>query len=143
ISEARLRLYNAQSGEPVREFNGHAEPIHCLAASPDGKLLVSAAGDQSVCLWSVTDIQQILGQQGTLWGVFVQKDGNSLVIRRVDEGSSAFGKLEAGDRIEGLAVKQGAKPRSLASPLEYYNGVWDMKPKSRVWLHIDRTGTKQ
>jgi hypothetical protein len=143
ISEARLSLYNTRTAEQIRQFGGHAEPIHCLAASPDGKFLASAADDQTICLWTLTDVKQILGQQGTLWGVFIQKEGNGLVVKRVDEGSPAFGKLEVADRLEGLAVKQGAEPRALASPFEYYNAVWDAKPQSKVWLHIDRNGAKQ
>lgn len=143
LSEARLCLYNARTGEQVRQFSGHTEPISCLAASPDGKLLASAAADQTVCLWTVTDLNQILGQQGTLWGVFVQKEGKSLLVKRVDEGSQSFGKLQVGDRIEGLSVKEGAKPRTFTSPLEYYNALWDVKPKTKVWLQIDRNGAKQ
>jgi hypothetical protein len=143
ISEARLCLYNARTGEQIRQFNGHTEPIHCLAASPDGKLLASAAADQTVCLWTLTDVKQILGQQGTLWGVFIQKQGNSLVVSRVEDGSPAFGKLKSGDRVEGVAVKQGAIPRGLTSPTEYFGALWDVKPQSKVWLHIDRNGAKQ
>ena len=143
ISEAKLCLYKARTGEQIRQFSGHTEPISCLAASPDGKLLASTAGDQTICLWTVTDIGQVLGEQGVLPGVFVQTDGKSLVIKRVDEDSPAFGKLEVGDSIAGLALKQGAKPRTFALPLEYYHAFWDLKPKSVVWLDVDRKGIKK
>src|SRR5262249_35110355 len=49
----QLRLYNARTGEPVRQFTGHLAAITSLAFSADGRLLVSAAEDQTVCVWSL------------------------------------------------------------------------------------------
>src|SRR5207302_9868147 len=43
-----LSLYNAATGEQVRNLTGHQGPIYCLAFSADGRFLVSVAEDQSV-----------------------------------------------------------------------------------------------
>src|SRR5262249_61763316 len=42
-----LRLYHARTGDEVRQLRAHTQPIRCLAAAPDGRLLASAAGDRT------------------------------------------------------------------------------------------------
>src|SRR5205823_2563112 len=44
-----LALYDVRSGRPFREYSGHVNPIRALAFSGDGRLLASAAEDQTVC----------------------------------------------------------------------------------------------
>src|SRR5205823_10356990 len=48
-----LCLYNAATGDQIRQLAGHQDAIHCLAFSGDGRFLVSVAEDQSVCVWSL------------------------------------------------------------------------------------------
>jgi WD40 repeat protein len=146
--KALIRLHLAETGEEVREYQGHTQRISALAASRDGRLLASVADDQTVCIWTLTDLNTILGQHGTLWGVFIQKEGNKLVVKRVDEGSTAQGKLAEGDRLKSLTTKdgakKGAKPRPfVVSPLDYYNALWDVKPKTEVQLQIERQGKEE
>ena len=57
-----LALYNGMTGERVRQLSGHTGTIRSLAFSEDGRFLVSAADDRTVCVWSLTDLDQILGK---------------------------------------------------------------------------------
>src|SRR5262249_52479756 len=61
-SEPSLRLYRADkdNGVQVRQYVGHAHRISALAASSDGRLLASTGDDQTVCVWSLTDLDRIL-----------------------------------------------------------------------------------
>src|SRR5262249_14115962 len=61
LGQPRLVLYNVASGQLVRQFTGHVDRLYALAFSRDGRLLVSAAEDQTVCVWSLTDLDQVLG----------------------------------------------------------------------------------
>src|SRR5262249_35011575 len=83
-SEPSLRLYKAGSGEQVRQYVGHAHRISALAASSDGRLLASTADDQTVCVWTLTDLDRILDRQGGLPGLVVEQRGGSLLVTRVD-----------------------------------------------------------
>src|SRR5262249_23612182 len=86
--EAFLVLYNAESGEPLRQLTGHLTQINSLAFSANGKLLASTAEDQVVCIWGVADLDQILGKHGRLVGVAVeQRPNNDLVVADVAEDS--------------------------------------------------------
>src|SRR5262249_39036550 len=42
-----VRLWDVASGKVLRTFEGHAKAPHCLAFSPDGKLLATGSGDRS------------------------------------------------------------------------------------------------
>src|SRR5262249_33646053 len=46
VGQPMLALYNAASGEQVRQLMGHLGAIRCLAFSADGRLLVSSGDDQ-------------------------------------------------------------------------------------------------
>src|SRR5205807_7932843 len=53
LKQPYLFLYNTETGEQIRQYTGHTDPIRSLAFSSDGRLLASAADDQTVCVWSL------------------------------------------------------------------------------------------
>src|SRR5262249_30758485 len=126
ISQPMLRLYNANTGEWLRQFQGHTRPIRALAAAADGRLLASVAEDQTVCIWSLVDLHKIVGKHGELQGVYVEQQDKALVVTQVltknpvhprpargdQESRRAREKLQKGDRIVSLQVLQkGMNPR--------------------------------
>ena len=69
------------TGELIRRFAGHVGRIHRLAFSPDGRLLASVADDQTVSVWTLTSLDQVLGRRGRLRGVEVQGGAGKLTVR--------------------------------------------------------------
>src|SRR5207245_102543 len=61
-----LAVYRARTGKLVRKYTGHSAPISALALSPDGKLLASAANDQTIAVWNLADLDEVLDRQGGL-----------------------------------------------------------------------------
>ncbi|TMQ32927.1 MAG: PDZ domain-containing protein [Planctomycetota bacterium] len=141
VSQASLRLIDADTSMQLRQLTSHTRPITGLAASRDGKLLVSAAEDQTVCIWSLTDLARIRGQHGTLDGIVLKPATGGLAVESAKSGRPADSKLEPGDVIEGLLPAQGGKVRSFTSVWELYEALWDQKPGKDVDLQVQRAGT--
>ena len=129
-----LYLYNAATGDKVRHFTGHTDRIRSLAFSADGRLLASAADDQTISVWSLTNLTKFLGLRGMLLGVEVKGVKGGLEVVHVDTDSFAHGKLNRGDVIEGLTVDK--KLRLITVPFELYDTVSLRKPGDNVSLRI-------
>jgi WD40 repeat protein len=150
IGEPLLVLYSAVTGSPLRQLNGHVQPIRSLSASPEGKLLASAADDQTVSVWGLTDLADIVGRHATVSGLTVRQEtdpaggGPVPVVAGVAVGGPAAGKLTAGDVIQSISVVgPGRKAQPLASPQDFFQAVWDTKPGDTVQLHVRRGGAEQ
>ncbi|GEM_PF-5772478 len=46
-----IRVWDAQTGQPILTLGGYASPVHCVAFSPDGKRLVSGHYRGIIKLW--------------------------------------------------------------------------------------------
>jgi WD40 repeat protein len=142
IDEHRVVLYNAETGDKLRHYTGHTDRIRALAFSKDGRLLASVADDQTVCVWSLTQLDAILGEWGMLPGVTLEPDQKRQgvpVVHSIEAGGPAQGKLRLGDWIMGI-VKEG-KVQNLVSPRAVYDAIKRMKPGTEVVLRVrDRQG---
>ncbi|HEX3728042.1 MAG TPA: WD40 repeat domain-containing protein, partial [Pirellulales bacterium] len=84
-----LEIYDVQSGAVVRELTGHTAKIESLAFSDDGKLLVSVANDQTVCLWDASDLDEVIGARATLVGITLEAKGPAVVVSGAGPGADA------------------------------------------------------
>jgi WD40 repeat protein len=131
LRQPLLWLYHAGTGEPLRHYTGHQDPIRSLAFSDDGGLLASAADDQTVCVWSLNCLDSLVGRRGGLTGVAVQE---AVAVRRIDRDSPAAGRLRIDDRIEGLV--QGGRLRRTGSSHALYEALAQAKPSQAVTLQV-------
>ena len=143
IGEPQLGLYRATTGEQIRQLNGHVQPINSLASNVDGRLLASAAEDQTVSVWSMSDIAEIVGRHATLSGITFRPTDGSLVVQRVGPES---GPLQADDVIQAIAFDQReskGKPKPVVSPLEFFEALWNEKPGDLMPLRVRRGSGEQ
>jgi hypothetical protein len=138
-AEPRLALFRATTGEQVCQLFGHVAPARSLAVTADGRLLASAAEDQTVCLWSMTDLNDVLGRHGTLGGVRFHQDEKGAVVSGISEPRAAPG-LRVGDRVTGVTLKDDREPRPVGSVLDLLKAVWQARPGERVRLQAERDG---
>jgi WD40 repeat protein len=137
--EPGLQLYNATSGSAVRQFTGHLGTIRHLEFDRDGKYLVSVADDQTLCVWSLTDLDQNVNKHGLLTGVTVSSnDQGQLYISGLYEPAldpANAGKLQKDDIIERLVV--GNKPYKLTTkPDSFYAAIWPAHAGEEVLLKV-------
>jgi WD40 repeat protein len=142
-----LALYDVPSGRQLRQYTGHLDPIRSLSFSADGRLLASAADDQTVCVWSLADLDEVQGRRGLLYGFVVQQEGKKADLRlaRLDDDLDQDNRaaldqkrVRVGDVIEGL-VEDG-KLRPLTSPLAFHEAVWNLHPRQKVTLRVGDRG---
>ncbi len=129
--EPALHLYRVDTGELLRHYNGHDAPIRSLAFSRDGQLLVSAAEDQTVRVWTLTDLKDHVGKHGGLPGVVVKDVPGGGVEVASTLGASP---LAPGDPLTGMEVAN--KLEKLASARHFYDLLWELKPGSDTTVKV-------
>ena len=50
-----VKLWDAETGQLVRELKDHSDAVYGVAFSPDGTLLASGSADRAVKVWQVAD----------------------------------------------------------------------------------------
>lgn len=87
-SDEVLRMWDVNSGEEVRVFNGHTDGVGCLAISTDGTRVLSGSWDLSMRLWDQESGKEIREYRGHEWPVLtvaISPDG-----KRALSGSDGF-----------------------------------------------------
>ncbi len=138
LGQPTFYVYNARLGQQIRLLRGHTERIRSVDFSDDGRLLISAGDDQTVCVWSLTDLDKTLGRRGMLPGLAVEKKGQAIVVARVDDDSPVRNQLQVGDLLKGLVEK--GKLIGWQTPQDFYNTFWRKRPGLRLLLRIGRGG---
>ncbi len=137
LGQPLLTVFNLETGEKLRHYTGHTERIRTLSASADGRLLISTAEDQTASVWSLTDLDAILGRHGMLIGVAVEDaDDGTLKVVRVDSESPSAGQLAVGDQILGRV--ESGQLQQWSTAREFYDSWWLTAPGTQVALRRQR-----
>ena len=132
-----LQLFHGKTGDCIRQLTGHTDRIRALSFSGDGKMLVSTASDQRICVWDLTDLDKIIGRHGTVPGLLVKEQGDNQMS--VVQAGAANGQLTKGDTILG-AIENGSL-KTWSSAGDFYETFWKAKPNQKVTLRRSRNGT--
>jgi serine/threonine protein kinase len=87
ITGGAIGLWNVDSGEWVRQFEGHTGSIYDLAVSPDGKHLLSGGRDATARLWDINTGEELLCiQSSPAWirSVAFSPDGKRALLGGYD-----------------------------------------------------------
>jgi WD40 repeat protein len=129
-----LLLFDAASGKRLRRYLGHSGRIRSLAFSGDGRLLVSTSEDETVCIWSLTDLPQSLGQHGTLpFTPDIDKEGK-ITVRTLTAGDPSATQLEVGSVVTGLVEVNDFRPAKTLR--ELYEAAYATKPGQTITLRV-------
>ncbi|MFL5246146.1 MAG: WD40 repeat domain-containing protein [Gemmataceae bacterium] len=147
LGETQLRLYNATTLEQFRRFTGHVNSVRSLSFSSDGKLLASAGDDQTICLWSLTDLDEVVGRQGQVSGFAVEaKGGGALAVADLDRNSLLpvnrqeldAKQVRKKDTVEGIIIK--GKLVKVNSAHDFYLQLASVAPSETVTVRITGCG---
>jgi WD40 repeat protein len=86
-------VWDAKTGEQLRELQGHTDAINSVAFSPDGNQIVSGSSDQSVWVWDAKTGEQLRELQGhtmAIRSVAFSPDGNQIVSGSHDQSMQVW-----------------------------------------------------
>jgi len=72
FADAKIRLWDAATGELLKALEGHTTWVSDLAFTRDGRRLISAAGDQTIRFWDTstwTETEVLLGHTDEVWSI--------------------------------------------------------------------------
>jgi WD40 repeat protein len=132
-----IMLCDPASGKPYRLLVSHLQDVRDLAFSGSRSLLASVADDQTVCLWSLADVDRAVGQ---VPGLRVGEAGN-VVVRGVEPGSlAAKAGLAEGDVLQKIGVP-GGQAKSIKDAEDFQLTVAARRPGGQVDVAVAGKGT--
>jgi len=74
----KIKLLDLNSGDALKTFKGHTEPITSVAVSTDGKWVASCARDKSLKVWDVEKNLEAFTIDGLYTGCSISTDGRHI-----------------------------------------------------------------
>jgi WD40 repeat protein len=87
--DGTVRLWDAETGQPLATLHKHTSEVYGVALSRDGRLVASASFDGTVRLWETDGCRPLAvlqGHVGGVWSVAFDKDGE-VVASGGDDGT--------------------------------------------------------
>lgn len=142
FAESVLRVFDAKSGQCLRQFSGHTDNITGLAFSDNGKLMASAGLDRTVRVWWMEDLKDHIGESGFLNDLKVHDLNNAATVEKIDREVAADdvkNQLQAGDVLEGF-TSPAQKFIKTPSAEHFYYYLSSVTPGQTVELRVRRGG---
>jgi WD40 repeat protein len=142
-SDFGLYLFDARSGKTLHEFMGHSGAIWAVAASPDGRYLLSGSGDQTVRIWDLAGIEsEIATNKRAGIGCRVAVEGEFRIVKRITPGLplSREQGIRLGDRIIAVAKEGEDFVELKGNTIGEYAGMFRGVAGTRIRLRTSREG---
>ena len=100
-----LRLWDAKTGKPLGEWPGHSAAILSLAATPDGRVVVSGSADKTVNGWNAATGKIIWTwtARSAVAALAISKDAKTVLVGTADGGLSVLAIADDKPKLIGFA----------------------------------------
>jgi len=134
----RATLWNAFTGEQIREFIGHEYDVLSVAYSPDGKYVLTGSGDKTARLWDVAtgkEVRRYVGNTDMVTSVAFSPDGKYVLTGSWDNtarlwdattGNQVRPFISQAVAIRGVAFSPDGK-YALLGQSDGTAGLWDVQ----------------
>ncbi|KAF8811554.1 WD40 repeat-like protein [Phlegmacium glaucopus] len=103
-SDQSVRVWDAKTGEQLRELQGHTKGVSSVAFSPDSNQIVSGSDDQSVRVWDAKtgkQLRELQGHTDEVYSVAFSPDGDKIVSGSQDQSVRAW-DAKTGEQLKEL-----------------------------------------
>lgn len=107
--DARLRIWDLETGTLVAELKGHESRITSLDWSPDGRYIASAAQEPAIIIWDAQTgerLKVLKGHRRSVRAVTFSSDGRLLASAGVD-GTARIWSVSSGREVRRFSVEDG------------------------------------
>jgi len=124
-------------GELIHTFRNHTKDINCVAFSPNSKILASASGDKTVCLWNIEEGKEmkfspLLGHQYAVTTCAFSPFGTIFATASSDQ-SIILWDIEKGEQIKTLQGHKGMIRCCCFSGNSQYLATGSSDETLRIW----------
>lgn len=139
----------ADSGECtlIRQYRGHAAPVHSTGISADRRYLLSSAQDGTVRIWKLEDALSNGPNKESInrWGAEFQIENDKLVVKSlIPDGPLYFRGLRAEDIIDKLTVPNARGTiETKQTPREMLDALKDGDWRQMLGFYPSRRGEVQ
>lgn len=105
VTDFTIYLLDADTGEVIREFEGHTDSVNFMSFSRDGTRLVSGSYDMTARTWDVVTGQPLVtlvGHDGLVSGVTFSPDGK-MIMTTSSDSTIRLWDAETGEELRVLA----------------------------------------
>lgn len=114
----KLRLFEIDTGEEIREFIGHTQIVSTIRMSPDGKYMLSGSFDGMVKLWDIAtglQVQKFRGHKARIHAVNFDSSG-MYIVTGSDDNSAKLWNAETGEVVRTFIGHSGTVSSVQISP---------------------------
>jgi WD40 repeat protein len=128
------RLWDGRTGKPASVLQGHQDLITSMAFSPDGRWIVTGAGDKSARIWNSESGQQsaiLLGHEGGVLSAAFSPDGKE-VLTASEDHTARLWDARSGKPIAVLSGHEARVTAAIFSP-DGSKILTSTEDKARLW----------
>ena len=127
-----VKLWDAETGQEIKTFNGHAKAVESVHFSPDSRLIASSSDDMTIKIWDIDKddaIQTLTGHRDFVIPVSFTPDGKH-VLSGSDDGTMKMWDVAIGREV----------PEHIQDIQAF---IWSLSisPDSIKWLSPDQETT--